>query len=572
MAQFFRTFFHAVSFLTVLASSGAGSDRGQPFSPEPPPRPKVLLDYYHRLKPDTRVGNFILTGGYLNSIGRYRTDDFSHTNSYDSFAHALESEFALLFHERPIDEAALRDVDILVINNPEDPQHVPGAPLISDEEIAAILAFVGNGGSLIVMLNSVGAAEENFESVQFRKLLNLLGVDWNSDNTHYSDIPISARHGYFYDIKLFHYGAGCTLRFLPHALAPEVWLEVKEDVTFPEVRGAGIVKVRYGRGKVLVVGDGGSWGGGNMSRPWADNRRFLAQLFRHSKPSRDVPMPSYPVGQTLLYDTAFTQLNVVPSRMPLAGAMQPGFKYFEPRPRTRIPYSETVGTLRVVCVDIAPDGVRSLAVTPAEFHQFDQPIPSREDDAIKLQVTRQGSILGIAGEGELSRWLAPSISPLVAFIPNDAIRVGDRWEKIQHLRVNAFRGADTSVTRPVEVEMLYLRDEIIDGRPCRVIRSQTEQWLPDIAVQPADFLPDEFVHQRGGEELVYMASRGGKLLFRMDQWVDRESSMVIKARSQSRLLVWLHPPAGPTGVTTAEKDSSMITSIAHVAEFKLRSQ
>jgi hypothetical protein len=567
-----RTFIQAVSLITVLALSAAGFGRVQPFSPEPPSRPKILLDYYHRLKPDTRVGNFILTGGYLNSVGRYRIDDFSHTNSYDSFAQALENEFALFFHERPIDDAALRDVDILVLNNPEAPDHVPGVPLISDGEIDAIIAFVGKGGSLIAMLNSVGAAEENFESVQLRKLLNLLGVDWNNDNTHYSDIPLSARHGYFYDIRLFHYGAGCTLRFLPHAQDPEVWLEVKEDVTFPEVRGPGIVKVRFGRGKVVVVGDGGSWGGGNMSRPWADNRRFLAQLFRHSKPSREVPSPRYQVGQPLQYDAVLTQLNVVPSRMPLSTAPQPGFKHFEPRPRTRIPYSETVGTLELVCVDIAPDGVHSFTIAPSGFHQFDQPIRPQGHEKIKLETTRLGGILEVVGHGEVSRWFAPSISPLVAFIPNDAIRIGDRWEKIQHLRVNAFRGAETSATRPVEVEILYLRDEDVDGRPCRVIRSQTEQWLPDIAVQPADFLPNEFVRQWGGDGLVYMASRGGKLLFRMDQWVDRESSIVIKARSQSRVLVWLHPPEGPTGVTTSEKDSSMITSIAHMGEFKLRNQ
>lgn len=565
-----RRFIHSVVLFTVLAAIGVGAEDARPFSPEPPQRPRVLLDYYHRLSSKLKIGNYIQTGGYLNSIGRYRTDDFAHTNSYDAFAQALEGEYALFFHERPIDEAALRDKDILVINNPEDPAHASGVPVISDEEIEAILGFVEKGGSLIAMLNCVGATEEKFESVQLRKLLNRAGVDWNNDNTHYSDIPISARHGYFYDINLFHYGAGCTLRFLPHAEASEVWLEVKEDTTFPEVRGPGIVKVSYGRGKVVVVGDGGSWGGGNMSRPWAENRRFLTQLFRRSKPGRDVPEPRYQVGQRFRYDAVLTQLNVVPSRMPLSSADQPGFKYYEPRPRTRLPYSETVGTLELVCEDVASDGVRSFTVALSGFRRFDQSLRLQEGEVIKLATTRQGSILEVAGGGEVSRWLAPSVSPLVAFIPNDAIRIGDRWEKIQQLRVNAFRGAETSATRPVEVEMLYLGDELVDGRPCRLIRSQTEHWLPDIAVRPADFLPSEYVRQWGGDGLVYMASRGGKLLFRMDQWVDRESSIVIKARSQSRLLVWMHSPAGPTGVTTAEKDGSMLTSIAHTAEFNLR--
>jgi hypothetical protein len=565
-----QTYLCAAVLITVVAFTGASSGHAQLFSPEPPPRPKVLLDYYHRLKPDTRVGNFILTGGYLNSIGRYRIDDFSHTNSYDAFFQALEKEFALYFHEQPLDAEALRDMDIVVINNPEAPDRVPGVPLISDEEINALVSFVSNGGSLIAILNSVGAGEEDFETVQLRKLLNRLGVDWNHDNTHYSDIPMSARNGYFYDIDLFHYGAGCTLRFLPHAKDPEVWLKVKEDVTLPEVRGPGIVKTRFGRGKVVVVGDGGSWGGGNMSRPWAENRRFLTQLFRHSKPSRQVSPPQYAKGQVLRYDTHFTQLNVVPSRMPLSAAEQPGFRMFEPRPRTRLPYSETTGTLELLCMDIAPDGVHSLSITPSGFLQFDEPIGLKENEVIKLEVTRQGHILGITADGDKTRWLAPSISPLVAFIPNDTVRVGDRWEKIQQLRINAVRGAEISTTRPVEVEMIYLRDEVVDGRPCRVIRSQAEHWLTDISVKPADFLPTEFVRKWGGDGLVYMASRGGKLLFRMEQWIDRETSIVVRARSQSRILVWMHPPDGPTGVTVAEKDSSMVTSVGHMSEFRLR--
>ena len=35
----------------------------QPFSPDPAPRLKILMDYYHHVKPRTRIGEHIVSGG-----------------------------------------------------------------------------------------------------------------------------------------------------------------------------------------------------------------------------------------------------------------------------------------------------------------------------------------------------------------------------------------------------------------------------------------------------------------------------------------------------------------------------
>src|SRR5690606_2021629 len=120
----------------------------------------------------------------------------------------------------------LSETDAVVIINPDNPSIVPEAKLLSDEEIAVLVQFVNDGGSLMVLVNAGGVerASEGFESAQLRKLVRNFGLDWNNDDTHYSDNQLYAGHPNFYDVPLFHYGAGCTLEVLPGASEPEVLL------------------------------------------------------------------------------------------------------------------------------------------------------------------------------------------------------------------------------------------------------------------------------------------------------------------------------------------------------------
>ena len=197
------------------------------FSPPLPERPVVWMDYYHRELPGTRLGNHLVTGSYRNQFGRYAWDDFSHTNSFDPLFQILEKEFALEIRQEPFTTKALSGTDIVVIMNPQP----VGAPKLSDTEIGVLTDFVGSGGSLLVMLNSATTVRlhESFEREQTGKLLQEFGIAWDEVCTHYVDIEIGNYHPYFYDMDYFHYGAGCTFRFLDNAENPRVLLDVHED-------------------------------------------------------------------------------------------------------------------------------------------------------------------------------------------------------------------------------------------------------------------------------------------------------------------------------------------------------
>ncbi|MST93655.1 MAG: hypothetical protein EXS33_00005 [Pedosphaera sp.] len=154
-ALFLRVF--PASILLVLSPlhlSGKPEAAQTLFSPEPAPRPKLLFDYYHHVKPSTKVGDHLVTGGWADNVGRYGWDDFSHTNSFDPVFVALEKEFAITIHEAPFAAEALAATDAVVIVNPDSPALVPNVPVISDEEIESLTRFVHQGGSLMVMINS----------------------------------------------------------------------------------------------------------------------------------------------------------------------------------------------------------------------------------------------------------------------------------------------------------------------------------------------------------------------------------------------------------------------------------
>ena len=339
------------------------------YSPAPMQPLKLLFDYYHHSLPSTRVGNHLVTGSYENAIGRYGWDDFVHSNTFDPVFVALEKEYSISMGRQPFSKQLLSQTDAVVIMNPDNPRILSSAHLISDGEISFLQQFVNNGGSLMVMVNSGGAARESesFESVQLRKLVRGFGLDWNDDDTHYSNNLIPEGHSHFYDVPVFHYGAGCTLQILPEAPDPEVLLNVYSEASYTDrhINGPGIVMVRPGKGKFILVGDVGTWTA-NMARPWADNERILKQLFRYLKPDRGVTPPQFPAGKTWEYEVTIAGLQGVPVLNTLSQISRPHYRLFSPRPKLRIcPILKRLLILQLTCKEQTKD---QAAMMEAKCH------------------------------------------------------------------------------------------------------------------------------------------------------------------------------------------------------------
>lgn len=540
-------------------------------APSPPTR--LLFDYYHHVLPSTKVGNYMVTGSWNDDNGRYGWDDFVHSNTFDPVFVALDEEYTMSMMRQPYTRNLLSQTDAVLIINPDNPSVIPGGKLISDEEIALLQEFVRGGGSLMVMVNAGGANREHegFESVQLRKLVQSFGLDWNSDDTHYSDNLIPDAHPYFYDVPLFHYGAGCTLQILEGAEEPEMLLNVYSDAGYPDrhVNGPGIVMTHPGNGKFILCGDVGSWTG-NISRPWADNVAILRQLFRYLKPSNNVVPAEFRPGQSLNYNVTIAELQAIPVANTLSAFQKEHYRFFSPRPITKMPYLEASAEVKLTCREQSHESGAVLDAVVDGFRWFDEEMEEKGVHKLTFRASRQGKVSGIEAEGRHAQWLAPDISALVALLPVDGLRPGDRWESTEGLRIPILRGTDLAPVVPFKTDIVYVEDTEQDGNAVRHLRSSGELWLDDLGVGINDILPDDLTRRAGESHYSFYHPHGGKLLFKREQWVDTKTGIVRKARLQYRIIAWVRDDRKPDFASNADKDNNMIVSLAHVINFNLK--
>ncbi|RYZ63105.1 MAG: hypothetical protein EOO14_00245 [Chitinophagaceae bacterium] len=560
-----------VNLFAQTSSQTVGGFQTEIYSATPAKPLRILFDYYHRTLPDTKVGNFMVTGSWVAGAGRYAWNDFVHSNTFDPVFTALGDEHFITIGGEPLTKRVLSQQDAVLIINPDNPKVVPTVPVLTNEEILALQNFVTDGGSLMIMINAFtpDRANEDFESVQLRKLVRSFGLDWNNDDTHYSDVVIGEGHPYFYDVPVFHYGAGCTIQILPEASKPEVLMQVASDAGYPDrhVQGPGIVMVRKGKGKMILVGDAGSWTG-NMSRPWVENERVLRQLFRYLKPDNNVTPPQYSVNQPLNYRVIIAGLQAIPVKNSVSEILRTDYNYFRPREKTGMPYLEGTANLTLTGKAVNDNKAGTMEAEISDFKWFDK----KESDTvqkIKFIASRQGKVSSVEVNGKLASWLAPDAASIVALLPVDGVRPGNSWESEEALRIPILQGTDQAPLRTIDMKITYVHDEVINGRQCRLLRSAKEIWLNELDIKLQDLLPAEAMQRPGGSHFKFYHERGGKLLFKREQWVEVATGHVVKARTQSRILAWVQDDRKPVAASNADKDNDMIMSLAQIVTLDL---
>ena len=534
---------------------------------------KLLFDYYHHNLPSTKVGNHIVTGSWLDSDGRYGWNDFVHTNTFDHAYTILSKEYSISMTRSPYTDKLLNGFDGVVIFAADNPHLIPDAKVISDKEITVLTNYVEKGGSLMLMLNAVekNRFNESFEMQQTKKLLHNFGLMWNNDDTHYSDNVIPSGHPYFYDVPVFHYGAGCTLSVLPEANSPEVMLHVYSDSTYTDrsVRGPGIVMIRHGKGKFILVGDAGSWTG-NVSRPWADNEKILKQLFRFMKPDQGVRPAVYDSQKPLYYEVAVAGLEAVPGANSLSKISLPKYRMFSPRPTTDMPYFEASATLKMIAERDTGLGAFHTNIAVSDFKWFDQSASDNAHQTATMTISRQGKVSDVKTKGFYAKWLSSDLSILSALLPVNGLRPGDVWQSVESIRVPSLRGTDLPSIKMRDIDILYAKDTIYMGHKCRFLLSSGEAWLSDWGIKVEEILPEEEIKTVGGSNYHYLHEKGGKILFKREQFVDMQTGRVLEGRLQTRVIAWIQDQRKPVAKRNADKDNETIVSLATITTFKLK--
>ena len=533
------------------------------YTPETPKRPVVLLDYYHRAELQNKIGRLVVTGSFGTRMGRYGINDFSHVNSFDPLMRALEDEFALIMHKEPFTNQNLGIADIVFMYMPDFSGTESQIPIISDAEIENLDKFVKDGGSLILMVNAFDttSTKKNLPS-QFRKLFKRFGIDWNENNTSYVDIVVGSEHPYFYDIDVVHYGGGCTFNSLDSTKDVKTLLYVHGELGNEEIEGSGLVLVRHGKGKVLGVGDTGSWTA-NMSRPWAQNESFLTQFFHLVKKDTGIRPAQFKQDQSIDYKMSISRINCFTDRLNVNKLEQPHFKKLDINNRP-LPYFEAFGDVNLKCVDVSKSNVSTFQITVNDYKRFDEPAPFPQDQHVTIKINRLGSISDVSVSDVSLMKLSPDLIHLIGFIPNNGVRIGDRWNKILHLPLPPIRGADIPSVRLVNVKMCYIKDEIINGRNCRLMLSTAAVWLDDIRVTPEELL------QHAGINYRLHSGKGGRYELKREQWIDKDTGVVVRARCQSRVIVWLKDARKSKKYTIADIDGDMVMLTAQKIIFDIK--
>lgn len=157
----------------------------------------------------------------------------------------------------------------------------------------------------------------------------------------------------------------------------------------------------------------------------------------------------------------------------------------------------------------------------------------------------------------------------ISLIPSDGIRPGDTWEVKNSLKIPVLRASDIAPRIEFPVKVTYVNNEAVNNINCRYFRSAGSLWLKDADISIADILPDEEIKRIGGSHYKYFKDRGGKLLYKKEQWLDKATGYVVKSRIQTRIIAWIQDLENPVGKNNAEIDTDMIVSLAHVINASL---
>ena len=193
---------------------------------------------------------------------------------YSEAARILMADFDLFVRNEPfrLDDFPSRSAYWIV--NPDNLVHTTSPNYLSDRETEQLEAFVSAGGTLILFANDTA----NCEREHLNRLARRFGLHFNTDETGDEPVTVASDGIVFTHPLVLQYMWGCTIGVADDA---HVAFSVAND---PEQAPHGnvIVGVLHGKGKVLAVGDAGSWTNASIAR--RDTGDVFRRIMRWARP------------------------------------------------------------------------------------------------------------------------------------------------------------------------------------------------------------------------------------------------------------------------------------------------
>ncbi|MCE5186866.1 MAG: hypothetical protein LLF76_12150 [Planctomycetaceae bacterium] len=270
---------------------------------------RLLSDEYHQF-PNIPIDQRAFptdTSSYRNGY-RYAIDSAGTPNGLFWWSQLIRDDFRAATTQISPGPDLMRQTDAYLIICPRTAAKGNAHPL-NETDAQNLQKFVAEGGILILVYNSIDEPNNaDYDFYGMNLIAKPFGLEFQATGTGILAIPIPPDHPQLFGLDSVICGDGCTLAFHPQAdSAATVLLES----TNPKVPGPVAIRVRYKKGTVLAIGDGGIFGNAHMTRDDIGHAAAVKRLMHCLLP--EGPLPGYGFSQN---QTASVQVK---QEMTLAG-------------------------------------------------------------------------------------------------------------------------------------------------------------------------------------------------------------------------------------------------------------
>ena len=507
-------------------------------------RPVVLLfdDYYQ--KPRT---NDFVQGVSLNPDNRHLTNFYSPEanaipNGTFVLSRLIAEDFTLRISNKPISKELLQNVGAYMMVCPVKKEG-GGRSDITIREAEILKDFVAQGGILILVLNSIKDPLKNkFDLPGINRIAGQFGLRFEAESTRSLLIPINRSNPVFRNVRNMIYGGGTIISHFP---VPDAFPEVLLESNNPEVSGPVIIRVRYLKGTVLALGDGGVLGNAHALRDETDQSKALKQLYHNLLP--DGPLPKYNWNNGL-------KMKVTMHQQQIMSGYPEDLRLFDNIAGKDVKYLES--GVRKLDLDSSPGDYDSIKLSAYErrfasalkeaSESFEVHFGNLENgeyqvkwydhagNVLSSKINSFGGVFDIESKSDNFnswRWVIANESILGPIDP--VSQQGDTWDHLILAPVPHGLLKNAPVLKPAKGSFKFNGIEDLDGKQCFVLTKTT--LLDSHDINPEDIVASEYMDHFNKNDITFTSS--GVLNF-TKAWIDSETLLPVRTEMRSTGAYW----------------------------------
>lgn len=501
-------------------------------------------DYYQHPRENEQYSQGVARGGAdLRGLSNfYAPHATGIPNGTFVFAELIAEKWTTEVSDQPISSELLEGVGGYMLVCPVR-EELGGRANLTEHEANILEAFVANGGSLMMVANSVSDPDKiGFDFAGMNLIGARFGAQFLPTQTDTISVPIAPDHPVFDGVSDIIFGNGATLAIAEKSSLDAVVLMASHR---EGVEGPVAVLITHGKGKVLMLGDAGTLGNAHAFRGDTGHAEGLRQMMFALLP--DGPMPHYGWSKGSALQVNVREEQVVsgyPEFMDVFG----------------LPYPDgtTVYSSGMRQIDLEASGASANAATSKDFVS----VVSERSGEFTLRIGEA------SGGGFAVDWQIGDQAVAAKLMPNGRMResempqgrAGIDWSPVLMneviggpLRTYALPGDNWSASRLVRWPQLqlgaaarhentegtfhFVGEEDYAGEPCfrfkRVVELDGSAW------SMGDLVDAEYAAHIESRGLVVQA---GGMLTVSEYWISRTTHLPVYTKVSTTATVWWEDP------------------------------